>query len=45
MQERLSSGCDGLDRLLGGGFEPGVITQIYGEAGTGKTNIILQLAV
>jgi DNA repair protein RadB len=45
MQDRLSSGSEGLDRLLGGGFEPGVITQIYGEAGTGKTNIILQLAV
>jgi RecA/RadA recombinase len=45
MKERLSSGCEGLDLLLGGGFEPGIITQIYGEAGTGKTNIILQLAV
>jgi DNA repair protein RadB len=45
MQDRLPSGCEGLDRLLGGGFEPGIITQIYGEAGTGKTNIILQLAV
>lgn len=45
MQERLSSGCEGLDRLLGGGFEPGIITQIYGEAGTGKTTIILQTAI
>jgi DNA repair protein RadB len=45
MQERLPSGCEGLDRLLGGGFEPGIITQIYGEAGTGKTNILLQLSV
>lgn len=45
MQDRLSSGCEGLDRLLGGGFEPGIITQIYGEAGTGKTTIVLQTAV
>jgi len=45
MQDRLSSECEGLDRLLGGGFEPGIITQIYGEAGTGKTSILLQLAV
>ena len=45
MQERLSSGCEGLDRLLGGGYEPGIITQIYGEAGTGKTTIVLQAAV
>lgn len=45
MQERLPSGCVGLDRLLGGGFEPGIITQIYGESGTGKSNILLQLAI
>ena len=45
MQERLSSGCEGLDQLLGGGYEPGIITQIYGEAGTGKTTIVLQAAV
>jgi len=43
--ERLPSGCQGLDRLLGGGFESGIITQLYGEAGTGKSNIVLQLAV
>jgi len=32
-----------IDDLLGGGFEPGIITEIYGEAGSGKTNICLQL--
>lgn len=32
-----------LDDLLSGGFETGIITEIYGEAGTGKTNICLQL--
>lgn len=35
---------DCIDRLLGGGFEAGVITEIYGEAGSGKTNICLQMA-
>jgi len=32
-----------LDRLLSGGFEAGIMTEIYGEAGSGKTNICLQL--
>ena len=45
MLERLPSGCQSLDLLLGGGVESGVITQIYGESGTGKSNIVLQLAV
>jgi DNA repair protein RadB len=45
MLDRLPSGCQGLDILLGGGFESGIITQIYGESGTGKTNIVIQLAV
>ncbi|MCK5023985.1 MAG: DNA repair and recombination protein RadB [Thermoplasmata archaeon] len=33
-----------IDQLLGGGFEAGAITEIYGEAGSGKTNMCLQLA-
>lgn len=32
-----------IDRMLDGGFEPGILTEIYGEAGTGKTNICMQL--
>ncbi|WP_292467139.1 DNA repair and recombination protein RadB [Methanolobus sp.] len=43
--KKLSSGCKPIDELLGGGFEAGVVTQIYGEAGSGKTNLCLQLAV
>src|SRR5512137_752190 len=43
--DRLPSGCLGLDRILGGGFEQGIVTQLYGEAGSGKTNIVIQLAV
>jgi DNA repair protein RadB len=45
MLERLPSGCQSLDLLLSGGFESGIITQLYGEAGTGKSNIVMQLAV
>lgn len=43
--QRLPLGCQGIDMLLGGGFEAGIITQLYGESGTGKTNVVLQLAV
>ena len=35
---------DCIDQLLGGGFETGVITEVYGEAGSGKTNLCLQMA-
>ncbi len=34
-----------LDVLLGGGFEKGVITQIFGPPSSGKSNITLALAV
>lgn len=42
--EKYSCGCESVDELIGGGFETGTVTQIYGEAGTGKTNICIQLA-
>ncbi|NYT02548.1 MAG: DNA repair and recombination protein RadB [Methanosarcinales archaeon] len=42
---RLPSGCPGIDRILGGGFEAGIITQLYGPSGSGKTNLVLQLMV
>jgi DNA repair protein RadB len=45
MLDRLPSGCQSLDLLLSGGFESGIITQLYGESGTGKSNIVMQLAV
>jgi DNA repair protein RadB len=41
---RLQIKCKPLDELLGGGIESNIITEIYGEAGTGKTNICLQAA-
>ncbi|HDD60622.1 MAG: DNA repair and recombination protein RadB [Thermoplasmata archaeon] len=41
---RIPLGCRSLDELLGGGFESGAITELFGEGGSGKTNICLQLA-
>lgn len=41
---RLPLGCGPIDEILGGGVEPGCITLLFGEAGSGKTNICLQLA-
>ena len=41
---RLKIKCKPLDDLLGGGIECNAITEIYGEAGTGKTNLCLQVA-
>jgi len=37
-------GSAGLDGLLEGGLEGGAITLLFGEAGTGKTNVCLQVA-
>src|SRR3990172_12454543 len=41
----VSSGCEVLDKLLEGGFEPGVITTVFGPAGSGKSNIVMLAAV
>jgi len=41
----MPSGSLNIDNLLGGGFEHGIISQIYGASGTGKTNICTQLIV
>ncbi len=38
---RIPSGSKCLDGLLGGGFETGTVTQIFGASGTGKTSICL----
>lgn len=42
--QKISSNSS-LDALLGGGFEKGVITQIFGPPSSGKSNITLALAV
>lgn len=41
---RIPTGCQALDNLLGGGIETGSVTLFYGEAGCGKSNICLQMA-
>ena len=43
--EKIRCGCKCIDDLLGGGFENGIVTQLYGASGTGKTNICIQLAI
>jgi len=43
--ERITTGCRGLDMLLGGGVETQAITEFYGEFGTGKSQICHQLCV
>ncbi len=42
--ELLSTGLDGMDELLGGGYYRGSALLISGEAGTGKTTLACQLA-
>ncbi len=45
MSEPVSTGCGTLDELLGGGFERGTVTQLYGPPAAGKTNVALSAAV
>ena len=40
--ERLQTGFDEFDRILGGGLVPGAITLIGGEPGIGKSTLLLQ---
>ena len=39
------TGCGPLDELLGGGFDRGAATQVYGPPAAGKTNVVLSAAV
>lgn len=41
----VSTGTDILDALLNGGFEKDTVTTIYGESGSGKTNLCIIAAV
>lgn len=45
MSEPIPTGCTSLDDLLGGGFERGTVTQLYGPPAAGKTNVALAAAV
>jgi len=42
---KITSGSEELNNLLGGGFETGSITEIYGQFGSGKSQIAHVLAV
>lgn len=44
-EERVSTGDDELDRVLGGGLVAGSVTLIGGEPGIGKSTLMLQLAL
>ena len=42
-QERIPSGIDELDRVLGGGWVRGGVTLLGGEPGVGKSTLLLQV--
>lgn len=43
--KRLTTGSQNLDDLLGGGIEPGAVTELFGEYRTGKTQLAHQICV
>jgi DNA repair protein RadA len=42
---KIKTGSEGFDEVMGGGFETGAITELFGEFGSGKTQVVHQLAV
>ncbi|MCJ7478658.1 MAG: DNA repair and recombination protein RadA [Candidatus Nanohaloarchaeota archaeon QJJ-7] len=42
---RIATGSEEFDELMGGGVESHSITEVYGEYGSGKTQVALQLTV
>ncbi len=42
---KITSGSKELDKLLGGGFETSAVTEVYGQYGSGKSQIAHALAV
>ena len=42
---KLTTGSQNFDELLGGGIEPGALTELFGEYRTGKTQLAHQLCV
>jgi DNA repair protein RadB len=43
--DRLVTGVAGIDRILGGGIEMDGLTELYGEGGSGKTLLCIELTV
>ena len=44
-RKKVSTGSLAMDKLLGGGISKGKITEVYGESGSGKTQLCFQLCV
>lgn len=42
---KIKTGSEGFDEVMGGGFETGAITELFGEFGSGKTQVGHQVAV
>ncbi len=42
--ERVATGIEGMDRVLGGGLVPGSLILVAGEPGVGKSTLLLQVA-
>jgi DNA repair protein RadA/Sms len=42
-EERIQTGFDGLDRVLGGGLVPASVVLLAGEPGIGKSTLLLQM--
>ncbi len=42
---KITTGSQNFDEILEGGFETGAITELYGEFGSGKTQVAHQMAV
>lgn len=43
--DQIGFGVESLDRLTGGGIDVGSVTEVFGDAGSGKTQLCLQLAI
>ena len=41
----ISTGIKKLDQILDGGIKNGIITDIFGARGTGKTHLAMQIAI
>lgn len=44
-QQRIPFGVDCIDSMLNGGLESGIITEVFGEGGSGKTNLCMQATI
>ena len=40
----ITTGCQELDEMLGGGFQPATVYELYGEEGAGRTQLVMTLA-